>query len=340
MELLQITKAGLYCAPGDFYVDPWLPVDFGVVTHAHSDHAHPSSRNYLTAESGRMVLQTRLGPDARIEGVAYGATVVRNGVSVSLHPAGHVLGSAQVRVEYRGEVWVVSGDYKVEVEKTCAPFEPVKCHTFITESTFGLPIYRWRPQAEIFSDINAWWRENAANGRTSVIFAYSLGKAQRVLSLIDASIGPIFVHGAVARMLPAYAAAGVMLPVVQPVTAETVSAAAGTGLVVAPSSTDGSPWLRRFGEISRAAVSGWMQIRGARRRASLDRGFVLSDHADWNGLWSSIRATGASRVLVTHGYVAPMVRHLAENGWQAEALPTRFAGEAEDAPAEVEAPAQ
>jgi len=241
-----------------------------------------------------------------------------------------------VRVEYRGEVWVVSGDYKVATEKTCTPFEPVKCHTFITESTFGLPIYRWQPQAEIFADINSWWRGNSAQQRTSVVFAYSLGKAQRVLSEIDASIGPVFVHGAVARMLPAYAAAGVSLPDVQPVTTESVRAAAGGGLVVAPSLTDGSPWLRRFGEISRAAVSGWMQIRGARRRAALDRGFVLSDHSDWNGLLSSIRATGATRVLVTHGYVAPMVRYLGENGWQAEALPTRFAGETEDAPTEVE----
>lgn len=335
MDLLQITKAGLYCAPGDFHIDPWLPVDFAVVTHAHSDHAHPGSKNYLTSEPGREVLRARMDPDAKIEGLAYGTSITRNGVSLSLHPAGHVLGSAQVRVEYRGEVWVASGDYKVEREKTCAPFEPVKCHTFITESTFGLPIYRWRPQAEIFTDINGWWRENSVQQRTSVIFAYSLGKAQRVMSGIDASIGPVFVHGAVARMLPAYAAAGVELPTVQPVTPESVRAAGGTGLVIAPGSVDGSPWLRRFGEISRASVSGWMQIRGARRRAALDRGFVLSDHADWNGLLASIKATGASRVLVTHGYVAPMVRHLTENGWQAEALPTRFAGETEDPPEDV-----
>ena len=328
MDLLQVTKAGLYCAQGDFYIDPWRPVDFAVITHAHSDHARSGSRSYLTAESGRLVLETRLGPEAKVEGLPYGAQITRNGVKISLHPAGHILGSAQVRVEYRGKIWVASGDYKVEPEKTCDAFEPVKCHTFITESTFGLPIYRWQRQAEIFNEINSWWRQNHANGRTSVVFAYSLGKAQRVLSEIDASIGPIFVHGAVARMLPAYTAAGVSLAVVQAVTTESVRAAAGGGLVIAPSSTDGSPWLHRFGEISRAAVSGWMQIRGARRRAALDRGFVLSDHADWEGLLSSIRATGATRVLVTHGYVAPMVRYLAENGWQAEALPTHFAREA------------
>jgi putative mRNA 3-end processing factor len=338
MDLLQITKAGLYCAQGDFHIDPWQAVDFAVITHAHSDHAREGSRHYLTAEPGQAVLQERLGPQASIAGLPYGARITRNGVTVSLHPAGHILGSAQVRIEYRGEVWVASGDYKVEPEKTCAPFEPVKCHTFITESTFGLPIYRWQPQAGIFAEINSWWRENRAHQRTSVIFAYSLGKAERVLSEIDGAIGPVFVHGAVARLLPAYAAAGVNLPPVQTVTTEGVRAAQGGSLVIAPSSADGSPWLRRFGEISRAAVSGWMQIRGARRRAALDRGFVLSDHADWDGLLSTIRATGASRVLVTHGYVAPMVRYLSENGWQAEALPTRFSGETEEPSEEMGTP--
>ncbi len=340
MELLQVSKAGLYCAPGDFYVDPWQGVDFAIITHAHSDHAREGSRNYLTAEAGKGVLLERLGPEARIEGLAYGAEITHNGVKVSLHPAGHILGSAQVRVEYRGEVWVVSGDYKVEAEKTCAPFEPVKCHTFITESTFGLPIFRWQPQGDIFAEVNSWWRENHAKQRTSVIYAYSLGKAQRVLSEVDPTIGPIFIHGAVARLLPAYAAAGVKLPPVQAVTTETVGAAEGGGLVIAPPSVEGSPWLRRFGEISRAAASGWMQIRGTRRRAALDRGFVLSDHADWDGLFASIRATGASRVLVTHGYVLPMVRYLNENGWQAEALPTRFSAEADEPAEEVMAPSE
>ncbi len=330
MQLLRVTEDGLYCAAGDFHIDPWRPVDFAVTTHAHSDHARAGSRHYLTSEAGRFVLQERLGPEARIEALPYGAAVTRNGVSISLHPAGHILGSAQVRVEHRGEVWVVSGDYKVERERTCEPFEPVKCHTFITESTFGLPIYRWRPQGEIVEEINAWWRMNRANKRTSVLYAYSLGKAQRVMAAVDATIGPMFVHGAVARLLPAYAAAGVVLPETQPVNEESVRAAAGRGLVIAPASVEGTPWLRRFGEISKASASGWMQLRGARRRQALDRGFVMSDHADWDGLLDSIRATGASRVLVTHGYVAPMVRWLAEKGLQAEALPTRFSGELDE----------
>ena len=330
MQLLQVTEDGLYCAAGNFHIDPWRPVEFAVTTHAHSDHARAGSRCYLTSDPGRQVLQERLGPDARIESLPYGSTITRNGLSISLHPAGHVLGSAQVRVEHRGEVWVVSGDYKVEQDLTCAPFEPVKCHTFITESTFGLPIYRWRSQSEIVGEINSWWQMNRSNKRTSVIYAYSLGKAQRILGDVDPNIGPIFVHGAVARMLPAYAAAGIALPEVQPVNEDSVREAAGRGLVIAPALVEGTPWLRRFREISKAAASGWMQLRGARRRQALDRGFVLSDHADWDGLLESIRATGASRVLVTHGYVAQMVRWLGEQGFQAEALPTRFSGELDE----------
>lgn len=327
MALLQINEKGLHCSAGDFYIDPWRSVDLAVTTHAHSDHARSGSRHYLTAEPGRLVLQERLGPSARIQSIPYGETVTRNGVSISLHPAGHILGSAQVRVEFGGEVWVVSGDYKVEPDATCTPFEAVRCHTFITESTFGLPIYRWRPQAEVFAEINAWWKGNQSVGRTSVLNAYSLGKAQRLLAGVDASLGPIFVHGAAARMLPLYAAAGVKLPQAEPVNVESVRWAEGRGLVVAPPSVTGTPWLHQFGEVSTGFASGWMQIRSMRRRQGLDRGFVMSDHADWNGLLSAIRATGARRVLVTHGYTGPMVRWLRENGWESDVLATRFEGE-------------
>lgn len=328
MLLLENTEHGLYCAIGNFYIDPWRAVDFAVVTHAHSDHARAGSKNYLCAASGKDILRERLGPEGKIEALDYGNSLMRNGVKISLHPAGHILGSAQVRVEYKGEVWVVSGDYKTETEKTCAPFEPLRCHTFITECTFGLPIYRWRPQAEIFSEINAWWRENQTAGRTSVIFAYSLGKSQRVLSGIEASLGPIFVHGSVAKFMPLYARAGIALPPVLRAEAETIQAADGQGLVIAPASTDGSPWLRKFGATSKAFASGWMQIRGARRRRALDRGFILSDHADWNGLLESIRATGAERVWATHGYTTTLGKWLRETGLEAEALTTQFEGEA------------
>ena len=324
MSLLTTNENGLYCPAGDFYIDPWRPVDFAIITHAHSDHARPGSRHYITAESGRQLLRERLGPEASIAAIAFGESMSRNGVNVSLHPAGHILGSSQVRVEHRGEVWVVTGDYKVEADQTCEPFELVRCHTFVTESTFGLPIFRWQPASTTFSQLNAWWRNNQSLSRTSVVFAYSLGKAQRLLANLDPCIGPIFVHGAVSRFLPAYEATGVKLPPVQFATAESVRAAQGASILIAPPSADGSPWLRKFGETSTAFASGWMQIRGPRRRRALDRGFVLSDHADWDGLLSTVRATGAERVWVTHGYTAQLVRWLRENGYQAETVATHF----------------
>lgn len=306
-QLLQMTERGLYCAAGDFYVDPMHPVPFAVITHAHSDHARAGSGRYLASEQCKPVLQERIGASSRIETLPWGKTITRNGVAISFFPAGHILGSSQIRVEHCGEVWVVSGDYKVEPERTCDPFEPIRCDTFITECTFGLPIYRWQPQSEVFDAINEWWRANQALERTSVLYGYSLGKAQRILAGVDASIGPIFVHGKVARFLPIYAAAGIALPGVAG--SEYVKGASSAGaLVIAPSSVEGSPWLRKFGAISTAFASGWMQLRGARRRQALDRGFVLSDHADWNGLLTAIHETGANRVLATHGSSGPLVR--------------------------------
>lgn len=328
--LITNTDRGLFCAAGDFYIDPWRPVDFAVITHAHSDHARSGSQNYLTSEPGRSILQERLGAAARIEGVPYGKRIVRNGVAVSFHPAGHILGSAQVRVEHGGEIWVISGDYKTEFDGISGTFEPVRCHTFVTESTFALPVYRWRPQAEIFSEINHWWRENQTKERTSVLFAYSLGKSQRVLSGLDGTIGPIFVHGAVRKFVELYEKAGVKLPPVALPDLENAKAARGRALVIAPGSADNSPWLRKFGDVSTAFASGWMQVRGPRRRRSLDRGFVLSDHADWNGLLASIAATGAERIWATHGYTGPLVRWLRENGKDAAAVKTHFEREKED----------
>ncbi len=328
--LITHTERGLFCAAGDFYIDPWRPVDFAIITHAHSDHARWGSRNYLTAEPGRICLQERLGPTARIEGVPFGDRVVRNGVTVSFHPAGHILGSGQIRVEHGGEVWVISGDYKTEFDGISGRFEPVRCHTFVTESTFALPIYRWRPQAEIFSEINDWWRENQAKERTSVLFAYSLGKSQRVLSGLEGSIGPIFLHGAVRKFVDIYEKAGVKFPPVESPNLENTKAARGKALVIAPGSADNSPWLRKFGDVSTAFASGWMQVRGPRRRRSLDRGFALSDHADWEGLLASIEATGAERIWATHGYTGPLVRWLQESGKEAAAVKTHFESENDD----------
>ncbi|MGZ4987823.1 MAG: ligase-associated DNA damage response exonuclease, partial [Limisphaerales bacterium] len=222
------------------------------------------------------------------------------------------------------------GDYKTEDDGMIAPYEPIRCNTFITESTFGLPIYRWRPQAEIYADINGWWRSNQADGRSSVVFGYSLGKAQRILAGLDGSIGPIYVHGAIAAFLPAYEAAGVRFPNVELALGPKIRAEKGQAMILAPPSADNTPWLRKFGDVSTAFASGWMQVRGTRRRRALDRGFVLSDHADWEGLIASIRATGAERVFVTHGYADVLARWLRENGWQAEAVRTKFTSEVEE----------
>ncbi|QEL19644.1 ligase-associated DNA damage response exonuclease [Limnoglobus roseus] len=328
--LVEITDAGLYCPVGDFHIDPWKPVGRAVITHAHADHARPGCGSYLAAAPGRRLLDVRLG-SPNLTPLAYGETVVRNGVSVSLHPAGHVLGSAQVRLEHRGEIWVVSGDYKLEADPTCTPFEPVRCHTFITESTFGLPVYRWDAPADLFAEVNSWWRANRDAGLASVIFAYSLGKAQRVLAGVDATIGPIFTHGAVERITQAYRESGIELP---PTTAVGESVRGGKkawagALVIAPPSADGSPWAKKFEPASGAMASGWMRVRGARRRRALDRGFVLSDHADWPGLLTAIRETCATRVLATHGFAAVLARWLRDHGTDADVIATRFGDEDE-----------
>lgn len=332
--MFRVTERGLYCEPGDFYVDPWEPVPRAVITHAHADHAHAGSERYLTAAQGVGLLRAVLRDSATIESAPYNEPLTLNGVRVSLHPAGHILGSAQVRAEYQGEVWVISGDYKVEPDPTCAAFEPVRCHTFITEATFALPIYRWQPEAELMTEINSWWRRNQERGKTSVLFAYALGKAQRLLALLDCSIGPIVAHESIETLSTLYQAEGVRLPAQSPGTAPDGAQA----MVIAPPWCSGSPWLRRFGPISTGFASGWMRIRGARRRRSVDRGFVLSDHADWPGLLSAIEATGAERVLVTHGYRSAMVRWLREKGLAADALDTPFEGERDDSPVEPEEP--
>ncbi len=335
--LIRLTQSGLYCEAGGFYIDPWRGVERAVITHAHSDHARRGSEAYLCAQSGVGVLRHRIGAGANIRGLPFGESFSMNGVNVSLHPAGHILGSAQVRVEHAGEVLVVSGDYKTTPDAACETFEPVPCHTFITESTFALPHYRWRPPEEVFGEIDAWWRANQRQGRTSVLFAYSLGKAQRVLAGVDASIGPIGVHGSVEPFLPLYRAEGIRLPDAVKVTPESLPDLKGRGLVVTPGSVQNTTWLQKLGPSSLAFASGWMAVRGARRRQALDRGFVLSDHADWAGLLDAIEATGAGRIGVTHGYSDTFVRYLREErALDAFVVPTRFSGEAATAKDEVE----
>lgn len=331
-DLVVLRPQGLYCPAGDFYIDPWRPIDRAVITHAHADHARIGHGHYLAAAPGEGVLRARLGA-IDLQTLPYGEAVVHNGVRVSLHPAGHVLGSAQIRLEHEGRVWVASGDYKFmqgdDVDPTCTPFEPVRCDVFITESTFGLPIYRWSPQREIFAGIDSWWRGNADNDRASVLFCYAFGKAQRVLAGVDATIGPIFCHGAIEPLNRAYRDAGVGLPPTTLVSEVADKTRFRKGLVLAPPSAAGSTWMRRFGEYSDAFASGWMLLRGARRRRGVDRGFVLSDHADWPGLQAAIAASCANRVIVTHGDVAVMVRWSNESGLEAEAFETEYGDETE-----------
>ncbi len=337
--ILEVNANGLYCARGDFYIDPWRPVERAIITHAHADHAWPGSGAYLTARRGAALLRGRVGDEAAIQAVEYGEVVSFAGVRVSLHPAGHILGSAQVRLESGGEIWAVSGDYKLEPDPTCAAFEPVACHTFVSESTFGLPIYRWPAEAEVLAEINNWWTANQQAGKASVLFAYSLGKAQRVLAGLDAEGGRIYTHGAVENFCRLYREAGIALALTTHAAAAPADTDWSRALIVAPPSANGTSWMRRFGQLSTGFVSGWMRIRGARRRRSLDRGFVLSDHADWAGILSAIRASGATRVWVTHGYRAPVVEWLKQQGLEAQAIETRFEGEQDETggePAEAE----
>jgi len=322
-DLVVQRPEGLYCPPGDFYIDPWRPVERAVITHAHADHARMGNGHYLAAAPAEGVLRARLG-DIALQTLRYGETIEHHGVRLSLHPAGHVLGSAQVRLEHGGQVWVASGDYKVAPDRTCDPFEPVRCDVFITESTFGLPIYRWSADDQLFAQIDDWWSRNVLAGRASVLACYSFGKAQRILSGVDPTIGPLIVHGAVRPLNEAYRAAGVPLPDTRMVTEVKDKAELRRALVLCPPSAVASTWLRRFGETSTAFASGWMQLRGARRRGGYDRGFVLSDHADWPGLLGAISATGAQRVIVTHGSVPVMVRYLQEQGLEAEGFDTEY----------------
>ena len=335
-DLVTLRPEGLYCPPGDFFIDPWRPVATALITHAHGDHLRRGHGRYLCATPAEHVVRARAGV-VSLQTLDHGDSLVHGGVRVSFHPAGHVLGSAQIRLEHRGQVWVVSGDYKTDPDATCLPFEPVPCHVFITESTFGLPIFRWQTQAQVESQINAWWASNAQAGRCSVLYAYAFGKAQRILSGVDANIGPLIRHGAMSALNLAYAASGVRLPPTQMVS-EVAAEDFKRALVIAPPSAQGSAWLKRFGEHSEAFASGWMQLRGARRRRGLEKGFVLSDHADWNGLLGAIQSTGAQRVIVTHGYVDELVRYLAEIGLQAESFNTEYGKtEDDDAPPAAEA---
>ncbi len=326
---LTFTDRGIYCAAGDFFIDPWRPVHRALITHGHADHARHGHAAYLATHEALPVIRHRLG-DIVSQGVSYGEELHIGGADVSFHPAGHVPGSAQIKVTVAGETWVASGDYKIEDDGLSQPFEPQACHHFITESTFGLPVFRWKPQSVVADEINEWWRSCSGSGKTAFLGAYSLGKAQRLIRMLDPSIGPILTHGAVESTNAVMRAQGIELPHTTQLTKDTDPKANCGAMVIAPPSALGSTWAKRFGPRETAFASGWMQLRGIRRRRAGDRGFVISDHADWPGLLQAIRDTGAENIYVTHGYTDIFARHLAENGWSAQVVPTEFGDDSEE----------
>lgn len=336
MQLIEFTGKGLYCRAGDFYIDPWKPVAKAVITHAHSDHARWGSENYLCHHKTLPVLKLRLGETIQASSVGWNEIVTHNGVKISLHPAGHIIGSSQIRIEYKGEVWVVSGDYKTEDDGISGAFEPVACNTFISESTFGLPIYNWKRQEAIYSDIRNWIAANQAKSKTSVITAYSLGKAQRVLQSIAPVTNNIFVHGAIWNIHQVLVEAGFKLPAVKRVTPDLPKDQYKNAVIIAPPSADGTPWMKRFTPYSVGVCSGWMQVRGNVRRRNADAGFPLSDHADWNGLLQAVKATGAEKVFVTHGFQSAFSRYLTETGIEAAEVKTEYGTEDDEKIPETE----
>jgi len=324
-DLIQASAAGLYCPAGDFHIDPLRPVARAVLTHAHADHTRSGMGRYWCSSPGLSITRQRVHTDADITALDYGEPVDFGPVRVSLHPAGHILGSAQVRIEHGNQVWVVSGDYKRGNDPTCAAFEPQCCDVFVTESTFALPVYRWQPTAEVVAGIARWWQHNAGNGQPSVLFCYALGKAQRVLAHLlavrsGADQGRVWLHGAMTPLVQAYRDAGVAMIDTAPVSAADPRYRFQQDLILAPPSAAGSSWMRRFPQHVTGFASGWMRIRGNRRRRGYDRGFVLSDHADWPELLDTINASGAERIIIHHGRGEALLRHLREHGRRAELL--------------------
>ncbi|WP_041758735.1 ligase-associated DNA damage response exonuclease [Psychroflexus torquis] len=326
--LLAFNQNGIYCAKADVYLDPWRKVDKAIISHGHADHSRWGNKKYITHHDNIPIMKHRLG-EIDVMGKAYGESFTINNVKFSLHPAGHVIGSSQIRVEHQGEVWVFTGDYKDEADGVCTPYDPVKCHTFITECTFGLPAFKWKPQAEVMAEINEWWQSNKADGRTSVLFGYSLGKAQRLLKHLDTNIGDIYTHGAIENMTNVLRTR-VDFPETKLITRETTKKELNGNLVLAPPSAHGGTWIRKMVPYVTASASGWMTFRGARRRRAIDKGFVMSDHCDWDGLLNSIKATECEKVICTHGYTDIFSRYLREIGYDARTQDTQYDGETDD----------
>lgn len=323
MKLVKFTKKGIYCISGKFYLDPWFPVDYAVISHGHADHARWGNKHYLCHNDSKAILKHRIGQEISIESLGYNEPKNINEVQVSFFPAGHVIGSAQIRLEYKGFVVVFSGDYKTQPDFISTPFEPVKCHEFITESTFGLPIYKWKEEKILQAELQNWILQNQQNNRTSVFLGYSLGKAQRIMKLVD-HIDEVFVHSAIHNLNTAISNSGIDLPKSTLITSDFKKADVQSKIIILPPALLGSKLLKKIPNAATAICSGWMHVRGNRRWKGVDAGFAVSDHADWGGLLQAVKATEAEKVYVTHGSQAVFSKYLNEIGIEAHELKTEF----------------
>jgi putative mRNA 3-end processing factor len=310
---LEVKSEGLYCKEGDFFIDAWKSVPISIITHAHGDHAYWGHKHYIVSSDSQEIIRHRLG-NISLQALVYGEKIKIKNCWVSLHPAGHILGSSQVRIETKHSVTVISGDYKRALDKTCEPFEVIECDLFVTESTFGLPIYHWQENQIIARQIFDWWEENKANKHPSVLFCYSLGKAQRILSLLAPFTDQtVYLHGAIQPLAEIYAQKKIPMIPFEPVSSKEKGHSFHNDLILAPPSAAGSLWLKRFPHFRTGAASGWMQVRGTRKRKNMDSGFVLSDHADWDDLIKTVQETKASKILTTHGSTFVLAKYLKEN---------------------------
>lgn len=326
MKFIKFTKKGIYCIPGKFYLDPWYPVDYAVISHGHADHSRWGNKHYLCHQDSKNILLHRLGKDISIETLNYNQIKTINGVKVSFFPAGHIIGSVQIKLEYKGKIVVFSGDYKTNPDFITTPFEPVKCHEFITESTFGLPIYSWKTEAELQNQLQQWVVNNQKQNKTSVFFGYSLGKAQRIMSLVD-GIDEVYVHSAINNLNQAISKSGIVLPKSKLITSDFNKKDIQNKIIILPPALLGSKLLKKIPNAATAICSGWMQIRGNRRWKGVDAGFAVSDHADWNGLLSAVKATEAEKVYVTHGSQAVFSKYLNEIGIESQEIVTEYGTE-------------
>lgn len=337
MKIIRFTKKGLYCIPGRFYLDPWGKVDYAVISHAHADHARWGMTHYLCVDDSKAIIKHRIGKDISIESLPYGVQKTINGVKLSFHPAGHIIGSAQIRLEYKGHITVFTGDYKTNPDNLTLSFQPVKCHTFITESTFGLPIYHWQDDRAIQQQIQNWVYSNQKQNKTSVFVGYSLGKSQRIMSLVD-GCAPMFVHNSIYQLNEVIRNSGIKLPKAELWQASSDKIKIQNNIVIVPPALIGSNIIKRIPNAAVALCSGWMQIRGHRRWQAVDAGFVVSDHADWNGLLSAVKATEAEQVYVTHGYQATFSRFLNDIGIPAAEVKTEYGTNEDTESNEAETP--